>query len=56
MTQKRALGLQKEWMLAIGSGRVERVERLVRVGLRRGAGYSEEDDMRALLLWRLGGA
>ncbi|KAK0435891.1 hypothetical protein EV421DRAFT_1892501 [Armillaria borealis] len=38
LTQKRALGLQKEWMLAIGSGRVERVERLVRVGLRRGAG------------------
>ncbi|KAK0450125.1 hypothetical protein EV421DRAFT_1306642 [Armillaria borealis] len=37
MTQKRALGLHKEWMLAIGSGKVERVERLVRLGLQRGA-------------------
>ncbi len=62
-------------MTTIGSGKVERTERLVRVGLKRRAGikemlrmydraankvyrpcsYTEEDYMRTLLLWRLGG-
>ncbi|KAF9006383.1 hypothetical protein BDZ89DRAFT_1233208 [Hymenopellis radicata] len=70
-----ALDAHKEWMMAIGSGKVERVDKLVKVGLRRGAGvkgllklydraargvyrprsYTEEDDYRALLMWRLGG-
>lgn len=66
----------KQWVMAVGSGKVERVERLVRVNLARKGGirnlldmydraarkvyhpknYTEEDDLRGLLLWRLGGA
>ncbi|KAK0451744.1 hypothetical protein EV421DRAFT_1060672 [Armillaria borealis] len=74
-TTKAAPDHHKTWMTAIGSGKVERVDQLVRVGLKRGAGikemlrmygraaeedyrprsYTEEDYMRTLLLWRLGG-
>jgi hypothetical protein len=66
----------KRWVMAVGSGKVERVDRLVRVNLARKGGirnlldlydraarqvyhprnYTEEDDLRGLLLWRLGGA
>jgi hypothetical protein len=66
----------KQWVMAVGSGRVERVDRLVRVNLARKGGirnlldlydraaqqiyhprnYTEEDELRGLLLWRLGGA
>jgi len=66
----------KHWVMAVGSGRVERVDRLVRVNLARRGGmrnllnlyeraaqglykprnYTEEDQLRGLLLWRLGGA
>ncbi len=74
-TTKAVLDRHKLWMTTIGSGKVERTERLVRVGLKRRAGikemlrmydraankvyrpcsYTEEDYMRTLLLWRLGG-
>ncbi|TFK58449.1 hypothetical protein BDN72DRAFT_739650, partial [Pluteus cervinus] len=70
------LETHKQWIMAIGSGRVERVDRLVRAGLaaRRGVrgllgiyeraaqklyrtrNYTEEDALRGLLFWRLGGA
>jgi hypothetical protein len=73
--RSRVIEEHKMWILAIGSGKVERVERLVQIGLRRRLSiramlgmydraarkvyrprnYSEIDDMRALLLWRLGG-
>jgi hypothetical protein len=66
----------KQWVMAMGSGRVEHVDRLVRVNLARKGGiqnlldlydraaqqiyhprnYTEEDELRGLLLWRLGGA
>jgi hypothetical protein len=66
----------KRWVMAVGSGKVERVDRLVRVNLARKGGirnlldlydraarqvyhprnYTEEDELRGLLLWRLGGA
>ncbi|KAF8058599.1 hypothetical protein FPV67DRAFT_1565461 [Lyophyllum atratum] len=71
-----ALENYKRWVLAVGSGKVERVDRLVKINLRRRGGiqslltmydraaqqvyhpqsYSEEDQLRGLLLWRLGGA
>ena len=71
-----AIDDMKRWVMAIGSGKVERVDRLVRVNLARRGGirnlldmydwaaqhvyhprnYTEEDDLRGLLLWRLGGA
>jgi len=71
-----ALDDMKRWVMAVGSGKVERVDRLVRVNLARKGGirnlldlydraakqvyhprnYTEEDDLRGLLLWRLGGA
>lgn len=71
-----ALDNHKEWIMAVGSGKVERVDRLVRAGLARNMGirgmldlhnrasqrvyrtqnYTEEDSLRGLLLWRLGGA
>ena len=71
-----ALDDMKRWVMAIGSGKVERVDRLVRINLARKGGirnlldlydraarrvyhprnYTEEDDLRGLLLWRLGGA
>ncbi|KAG6886090.1 hypothetical protein C0992_004688, partial [Termitomyces sp. T32_za158] len=70
-----ALADHKRFMLAIASGKYERVDRLVRIALdqRRGIrgiltlydaaarqiyrpkSFTEEDAMRALLLWRLGG-
>ena len=66
----------KQWVMAVGSGRVERVDRLVRINLARRGGirnllnlyeraaqgiykprnYTEEDHLRGLLLWQLGGA
>ena len=66
----------KQWVMAVGSGKVERVDRLVCVNLARKGGirnlldlydhaaqqvyhpqnYTEEDELRGLLLWRLGGA
>jgi hypothetical protein len=71
-----ALDDMKQWVMAVGSGKVERVDRLVRVNLARKGGiqnlldlydraarqvyhpqnYTEEDDLRGLLLWHLGGA
>ena len=71
-----ALEDHKEWMMAIGSGKVERIDRLVRAGIasKRGVrgmlemhnraaqrvyrtqNYTEEDALRGLLFWRLGGA
>jgi hypothetical protein len=71
-----ALDDMKRWVMAVGSGKVEWVDRLVRVNLARKGGiqnlldlydraaqqvyhpqnYTEEDDLRGLLLWRLGGA
>jgi hypothetical protein len=73
--QAGSLGDHKRFILAIGSGKFERVDRLVRIGLERNRGirgllklydeaarhvyhpksYSEEDDLRGILLWRLGG-
>ena len=70
-----ALDDMKRWVMAVGSGKVERVDRLVRVNLARKGGirnlldlynraaqqvyhpqnYTEEDNLRGLLLWRLGG-
>ncbi|KAF8148643.1 hypothetical protein B0H34DRAFT_668291, partial [Crassisporium funariophilum] len=66
----------KQWVMAVGSGKVERVDRLVRVNLAQKGGianllklydqaakgvyhprtYTEEDDLRGILLWKLGGA
>lgn len=66
----------KQFVMAVASGKVERVDRLVRTALAQGAGpqkivslmdqaargvyhpkgYTEEDDLRGILLWRLGGA
>ena len=71
-----ALDNFKQWVMAVGSGKVEHVDRLVKVNLARKGGirnlldlhdraarqvyhprnYTEEDDLRGLLLWRLGGA
>lgn len=71
-----ALDHLKQWVLAVGSGKVERVDRLVRVNIARKGGirnlldlydcaarkvyhprnYTENDELRGLLLWRLGGA
>jgi hypothetical protein len=71
-----ALDDMKRWVMAIGSGKVERVDRLVKINLARRGGirnlldlydraakrvyhprnYTEEDNLRGLLLWRLGGA
>lgn len=66
----------KRWVMAVGSGKVEHVDQLVRINLVRKGGirnlldlydraaqqvyhpqnYTEEDELRGLLLWRLGGA
>ena len=70
-----AIDLYKEWVLAVGSGKVKRIDRLAKVALANNRGIrglfdlynraahdvyhtkSYEDDMlRGLLLWRLGGA
>ncbi|KAF9455979.1 hypothetical protein BDZ94DRAFT_1302808 [Collybia nuda] len=73
--QAASLSDHKRFLVAVASGKFERVERLVRVALRqrRGIqgiiklyhsaaagvyspkGYTEEDDMCGLLLWKLGG-
>ncbi|KAG6848163.1 hypothetical protein H0H93_002810, partial [Arthromyces matolae] len=73
--QAAALADHKRFLIAMGSGKHERVERLVSIALRQRRGirgilglydaaarqvykpksYSEEDDMRGILLWRLGG-
>ncbi|KAG6834823.1 hypothetical protein H0H93_007136, partial [Arthromyces matolae] len=75
ISQAAALADHKRFMVAIGSGSFERVDRLVRIALEQRRGirgiltlymaaakkiykpksYSEEDEMRGLLLWRLGG-
>ncbi|KAK0194400.1 hypothetical protein F5146DRAFT_1101975 [Armillaria mellea] len=66
-TTTTALDRHKLLVTAVGSGKVERVDRLVRVGLKQGAGIKRllrmydrscqerEDYMRTLLLWKLGG-
>lgn len=71
-----ALSNHKEWIMAIGSGKVERVERLVKAAIAQKRGirallkmhndaaqtvyrtrtFTEEDQLRGRLLWRLGGA
>jgi len=71
-----AIDLYKEWVMAVGSGKVERVDRLAKVALANNRGirglldlynraahdvyhtksYDEDDMLRGLLLWRLGGA
>lgn len=75
MGKVAALDDHKEWIMAISSSKVERIDRLVRNGIKRQLGiwgminmveraakkvyqpknYSEEDMLRGLLLWRLGG-
>lgn len=70
-----ALQLQKQFMMAIGSRKVERVEKIVAICLRRKMGmkailetyeraargvyrprsYTEEEELKARLLWRMGG-
>lgn len=70
-----ALSDHKRFMLAIASGKVARVDRLIHIALGQKKGirgilltweaaaqgiyspksFTEEEDMRALLLWRLGG-
>ncbi|KDR66758.1 hypothetical protein GALMADRAFT_1359327 [Galerina marginata CBS 339.88] len=70
-----ALEAHKDWIMAVGSGKVERVERLVRSAIAQKRGirallkmlddaaqtvyrtrnYSEEDLLRARLMYRLGG-
>ncbi|KAF9037331.1 hypothetical protein BDZ89DRAFT_946145, partial [Hymenopellis radicata] len=71
----KALSNHKRLLVAIRSGKVEAVDRIIRIGLKRGMGikamlalyeraatgayrprsYIEEDYLRGLLLWRLGG-
>jgi hypothetical protein len=73
--QATSLSDHKRFVVAIGSGKFERVDRLVHVALKQKRGirgilrlynsaalgvyqpksFSEEDDMRGLLLWKLGG-
>jgi hypothetical protein len=72
----RALDLHKQFIMAIGSTKVERIERLIKASIAQNCGirkcldlldkaaqqvyrtrnYTEEDELRGLLLWRLGGA
>lgn len=71
----RALDMHKQFIMAIGSTKVERIERLIKVSIAQNCGirkclelldkaaqqvyrtrnYTEEDELRGLLLWRLGG-
>lgn len=71
----RALDMHKQFIMAIGSTKVERIERLIRASIAQNCGirkclelldkaaqqvyrthnYTEEDELRGLLLWRLGG-
>lgn len=73
--QAASLSDHKRFVVAIGSGKYEQVDRLVRVALKQKRGirgiinlyhsaamglynpksYTEQDDMRGLLLWKLGG-
>jgi hypothetical protein len=66
----------KQFIIAIGSSKVEHVERLIKTSIAQNCGirkclelldkvaqqvyrtrnYTEEDELRGLLLWRLGGA
>ena len=75
-TKAVSIDLLKQWVMAVGSGRVERVDHLVHVNLAQNGSiskllelyeraakgvyktqnYTEEDDLRAILLWRVGGA
>jgi hypothetical protein len=72
----RALEVHKQFIMAIGSSKVEHVERLIKTSIAQNCGirkclelldkvaqqvyrtrnYTEEDELRGLLLWRLGGA
>ncbi|KAF9552115.1 hypothetical protein CPC08DRAFT_792038 [Agrocybe pediades] len=75
LTKASALTDQKRLVFAIASGKINRIDRLISIGLKqkkgvRGLlaacdaaaqglykpnGFTEEEDMRALLLWKLGG-
>ena len=75
LSKARVLSDQKRLLMAIASGKVNRVDRILSIGLRqkKGAqgllasyvaaaeghyhprGFTEEEDMKALLLWKLGG-
>jgi hypothetical protein len=75
LVKAAALSDQKRLLMAIASGRVSRVDRLINIGLRQKRGprgllasyiaaaegyynpksFTEEEDMKALLLWKLGG-
>ncbi|KAF6746419.1 hypothetical protein DFP72DRAFT_1076427 [Ephemerocybe angulata] len=74
-TKARALDSHTRFLSAVASKKVERVDRIIRLGLRHGRGirsllaqclkaadglykpkdYLEEDYMRGMLLWKLGG-
>lgn len=75
LAKATALSDQKRLLMAIASGKVCRVDRLISIGLRQKTGprgllasymaaaegyynpksFTEEEDMKALLLWKLGG-
>jgi hypothetical protein len=75
LTRATVLSDQKQLLMAIASGKVTRVDRLLRIGLHQKKGaqallasyvaaaeghyhpksFTEEEDMKALLLWKLGG-
>jgi hypothetical protein len=75
LSMATVLSDQKRLLLAIASGKVNRVDRLLSIGLRQKKGvrgllasyvaaaeghyrpksFTEEEDMKALLLWKLGG-
>ena len=75
LSKATALSEQKRLVTAIASGKVNRVDRIITMGLRQKKGvrrllasleaaaqgyyhpksFTEEEDMRALLLWKLGG-
>ena len=72
----RALEMHKQFIMAIGSSKVEHIERLIKTLIAQNCGiqkclelldkaaqqvyctrnYTEEDKLRGLLLWHLGGA
>ena len=75
LAKATALSDQKRLLMAVASGKVSRVDRLISIGLRQKKGprgllasyiaaaegyynpksFTEEEDMKALLLWKLGG-
>lgn len=75
LTKATALSDQKRLLMAIASGKVSRVDRLLSIGLRQKKGvrgllalyvaaaeghycpksFTEEEDLRSVLMWRLGG-